>query len=95
MNQPIALRFVGMLACDRALAAAQGCLSALQPQHPVVDWQVRVDPPWARRGGAYAARVQARLASGALVATRADAADAASAVRHAFDDVAACLRRLN
>lgn len=94
MQQAVALRFVGMLACDRALAAARGCLSTLEPVHPVVDWDVRVDPPQSQRGGAYAVRVQARLASGAVVATRVDAADAAAAVRDAFDDVAACLRRV-
>jgi hypothetical protein len=94
MNHPVALRFVGMLACDRALQAAQGCLSTLQPEHPVLDWQVRVDPPQSPCGGAYAVRVQARLASGALVATRADASDVAAAVRDAFDGVAAYLRRV-
>ena len=95
MNPPVDLRFVGMLASDRAAAAAHGCLSALDPVHPkVLNWQVRVDPPLSPRDGAYAVRVQALLASGALVATRADGADVATAVRDAFDGIASYLRRV-
>jgi hypothetical protein len=80
------LRFVRMLSSERAEEAAHACIRALDPvSGEVTGWEVSVQPPlpaWPEAG--YAVRVQARLAGGGIVASRAQASGLLESVHHAF-----------
>jgi hypothetical protein len=95
MNYPVDLRFVGMLSSHSAEAAARGSIDALDARHREVrGWKVCMEPPQFTGGyPAYAVQVQAELAEGALVATRAHAADLEAAVRDAFEGMEQLLVR--
>jgi hypothetical protein len=84
------LRFLSMLSSEHAEAAAHACIRALDPvvSGEVTGWEVSVQPPlagWPEAG--YAVRVQARLAGGGIVATRAQASGLLESVHHAFGDM--------
>lgn len=95
MKYPVDLRFVGMLSSDSAEAAALGSIGALDARHDQVrGWKVCMEPPQFTGGyPAYAVQVQAELEEGALVATRAHAADLVAAVRDAFEGMEQLLVR--
>ncbi len=94
MNQPVDLRFIGMMSCRSAEQAALGGISALQPQAGVRGWKVSMEPPQSAWGlPAYAVQVQAELDEGALVATRAHGTDLLAAVRDAFEGMQQLLGR--
>lgn len=95
MKLPIDLRFIGMLSSEPAQAAALGGVRTLDAQHAEVrGWTVRMEPPQFAGGyPAYAVQVQAELAEGALVATRAHGADLVEAVRDAFEGMEQLLVR--
>ena len=95
MNQPVDLRFIGMLSSASAEAAALHGISALDARHGEVrGWKVSMEPPQLTVGyPAYAVQVQAELQEGALVATRAHGADLVAAVRDAFEGMEQLLVR--
>lgn len=95
MNQPVDLRFIGMLSCESAEAAALGNITALDAAHTQVrGWKVSMEPPQSAWGlPAYAVQVQAELDEGALVATRAHGADLLAAVQDAFEGMQQLLGR--
>lgn len=95
MNQPVDLRFIGMLSSESAEAAALGSITALDAAHTRVrGWKVSMEPPQSAWGlPAYAVQVQAELDEGALVATRAHGADLLAAVQDAFEGMQQLLRR--
>jgi hypothetical protein len=95
MNYPVDLRFIGMLPAASVAAAALGSISHLDAVHSeVLGWKVSVEPPQSAWGyPAYAVQVQAELAEGALVATRAHGADPLATVRDAFEGMEQLLGR--
>lgn len=95
MNYPVDLRFIGMLSSEPAQAAALGSIDALDSVHGQVrGWKVSMEPPQSAWGlGAYAVQVQAELAEGALVATRAHGSDLLATVRDAFEGMEQLLGR--
>jgi len=95
MNYPVDLRFIGMLPAASVAAAALGSISQLDAVHSeVLGWKVSVEPPQSAWGyPAYAVQVQAELAEGALVATRAHGADPLATVRDAFEGMEQLLGR--
>jgi len=95
MNYPVDLRFIGMLPAASVAAAALGSISQLDAVHrEVLGWKVSVEPPQSAWGyPAYAVQVQAELAEGALVATRAHGADPLATVRDAFEGMEQLLGR--
>jgi hypothetical protein len=97
MKHPVDLRFVGMLSSHSAETAARGSIDALDAQHGTVrGWRVCMEPPQFAAGyPAYAVQVQAELEEGAVVATRAHAADLVAAVRDAFEGMEQLLVRRN
>ncbi len=95
MNQPVDLRFIGMLSSESAEAAALGKITALDAAHARVrGWKVSMEPPQSAWGlPAYAVQVQAELDEGALVATRAHGSDVLAAMHAAFDGMQQLLGR--
>ena len=95
MNLPVDLRFIGMISSEGAQALALGSIQLLDAGHGEVrSWKVSMEPPQSAWGlSAYAVQVQAELEEGALVATRAHAADLAAAVRDAFEGMEELLAR--
>jgi hypothetical protein len=90
------LRFLSMLSSERAEAAAHACIRALDPvvSGEVTGWEVSVQPPlaaWPEAG--YAVRVQARLAGGGILATRAQASGLLESVQHAFGGMGEMLQQ--
>jgi hypothetical protein len=95
MNFPVDLRFIGMLSCESAEAAALGSITALDAAHARVrGWKVSMEPPQSAWGlAAYAVQVQAELDEGALVATRAHGSDLLATVHDAFEGMQQLLGR--
>lgn len=94
MNHPVDLRFIGMLSCESAEAAALGSISALEAQARVRGWKVSMEPPQSAWGLAgYAVQVQAELDEGTLVATRAHGSDLLATVQDAFEGMQQLLGR--
>lgn len=92
---PVDLRFIGMLPTESVEAAARGGISQLDAMHGEVrGWKVSVEPPQPAWGcPAYAVQVQAELAEGALVATRAHGVDPLATVHDAFEGMGQLLGR--
>ena len=95
MKLPVDLRFIGMLPAETVEAAARGSISQLDAVHSEVrGWKVSVEPPQLGWGyPVYAVQVQAELAEGALVATRAHGADPLATVLDAFEGMEQLLGR--
>lgn len=95
MQGPAALRFVRMLSSAAAEDAAYASIRSLEDLYPEVACllayveRARSTLP----GGGYAVHVQARLASGAALATVAHGADLLSTVHDAFEGMEALLQR--